>query len=131
MIQMMKKRMIRKKINNVSLTKMRDYHIKRNLMALFFASCILSSVVFSSCKETYERPPNIPQSTFYLGGIDGGVWVDSFRKTAVELHYLVYTQSGELIDTCILIAENKMALEGRIHSVTGYNGKDLTFKDKK
>ena len=73
-----------------------------------------------------DYPPNdAPSSAYYLGGTDGGVWVDTIRVNKTRVDYIIYLESGKLVDTCKLIADDKVSLNKKISRVIGYNGKNL------
>jgi hypothetical protein len=89
-------------------------------------------LLFGSCSDIdnlHSRPSDIPESTYYLGGIDGGVWVDTFRINESSMQYLVYSECGELIDTCYLVSDNNQKLPNDLKRVVGYNGVELVLKD--
>lgn len=90
-------------------------------LALFFFLAV-------SCIEiTHTRPDNIPESTYFLGGVDGGVWVDTFR-IETTMSFVVYSEfQGELLDTCKVVAKNEKELEDLLSRVVGYNGTELVL----
>ena len=89
-------------------------------------------LLFGSCSDIdnlHPRPSDIPESTFYLGGIDGGVWVDTFRINESSMRYLVYSEYGELIDTCYLVSDDNQKFHNDLKRVVGYNGVELVLND--
>jgi len=102
--------------------------LKRKFMkktSLFIALLLL----LSACIEeiTRNRPNNVPESAFYIGGIDGGDWVDTIRN-GYSMTYFVYSEfEGEPLDTCIIVAKDEVELKGLMSRVSGYNGVELGF----
>ena len=102
--------------------------LKRKIMkriSLFFVPLIL----LSACVEeiTHNKPKNVPESAFYLGGIDGGDWVDTVRN-GYSMTYFVFSEfEGEPLDTCVIVAKDEVELEDLISRVSGYNGVELRF----
>ena len=74
------------------------------------------------------RPDSIPESTYYLGGIDGGVWIDTLRVNKTTMKLIIYSDYGELLDTTFFIIDRTCNFEQEIKKVEGYNGRNLVIK---
>ena len=87
---------------------------------------IYNSDLFNNIERI--RPDSIPESTYYLGGIDGGVWIDTLRVDKTTMKLIIYSDYGELLDTAFFIIDRTCNFEKKKKKVEGYNGRNLVIK---
>lgn len=68
----------------------------------------------------HDRPRNIHHESFYLGGIDGGVWIDTVHKD-LKITCYIYSEYGEVLDTCFISGKNKKELNDKVGRLASYH----------
>lgn len=90
------------------------------VLVLFLVSCTLP-------KEGRERPDNIPVNSYYLGGIDGGYWIDTLKKSDSLIYCRIYTEHGDFLKNCNIIIQNRKVLGTNLESFTAYDEAEEAF----
>lgn len=67
--------------------------IKRILLTI-----AVVAILITGCNESFERPKNVPQKAIWVGGSDGGVWIESISKRDSTFMLKVFSQNGALLE---------------------------------
>lgn len=113
--------------------------MRKNIFYAFFIGLVVFIVYIGSLISFEERqkPANIPQTSFWVGGLDGGVWVNLDEKKSDTLYYFtIYFENGGIWEKgwfspeCVIKEQN---LQGKIKFFDGtkieynVNGKSCYF----
>ena len=83
-----------------------------------------------SCEQSFEKPKNVPEKATWLGGTDGGVWIEFLEAKDSSVALKIYSHNGEVLknteyissEGCRDIKLNKVTL---IEDISAFDGSNI------
>lgn len=80
--------------------------------------------------EERQKPTNIPQTAFWAGGLDGGVWVNVDNKKSDTLyHFTIYFENGDIWERGWFIPECNIKERDLQNKIKFFDGTKIEYED--
>lgn len=92
-----------------------------------FARILFVLIILNSCKRQVSRPSNISSDAFYLGGSDGGVWLDTSVINASCLNIIVIWDTGDTAGIFNYEISRFNNSDSVVNDIRGFDGEKIVF----
>lgn len=79
------------------------------------------------CGNSYTKPVNVSTSAFFLGGIDGGVWIDTATVNSNCLSIVAIWASGDTAGMFNYQIPDSMNSKSIVDDMSGFDGNNILF----
>ncbi|MEQ8578249.1 MAG: hypothetical protein RIC57_12100 [Balneola sp.] len=57
----------------------------------------IALITFSNCNQDFQRPKTVPEKANWVGGSDGGVWIESYIRSDSSAVLKIYSHNGDIL----------------------------------